>query len=200
MRSDQSAGHFGLRRAGGLAAVGLLTLSLAWAAPSPPPSYGEQRVEANELKAVYLYNFLQFVQWPRARRGTSPETLVLGLLGDTPLDRSLAALQSTLSASGKRPIRVIHLGPYREGTELGSCHLLFLGESERQNFRAVVDRLGASPVLTVSDATDFLDYGGMIALVEHEGRLRWMINRVPAERAGLRFNAQMLRLAIRVLP
>lgn len=185
----------------GLAATGFLALFLTWAAPAPQASYGEQRVEENELKAVYLYNFLQFVQWPDTRRGVSPEgALVIGLLGDTPLDRSLEALRSTLSESGKRPIRVTHFGDYREGLDLGSCQLLFLSASERPHFGAIVDRLRYSPVLTVSDAADFLDSGGMIALVLSQGRLRWMINRLPAEKAGLRFSAQMLRLALRVAP
>lgn len=189
----------GLRFLGVLAAAAML-LSLVWAAPPPQEQAAEQRVGANELKAVYLYNFLQFVQWPEPRRGAAPASPpTIGVLGDTPLNRTLEELQATLGESGKGPIRVIRFGPHREGLDLGSCQLLFVGASESGQFDRIIGALRNSPVLTVADAGGFLESGGMIALVESEGRLRWMVNRAAAEKAGLRFNAQLLRLAIKVL-
>lgn len=184
------------RRFRALAAAGTLLLSLAWGAPLPQASYGEQKVEENDLKAVYLYNFLQFVQWPESRRGAP---LVIGVVGETPLARALEALQASLEKGGKRPIRVVRFGAWREGLDLGSCHLLFLAPSEQPEYGRILAGLSGTPVLTVADDGDFLEAGGMIALTVNQGKLRWMINRPPADRAGLRFNAQMLRLAIKVV-
>jgi len=199
-RAERIRGRLARYRLLGLASIGALFLSLGWGASLPQASYGEQKVEESELKAVYLYNFLQFVQWPDSRRGSAPdEALVIGILGDTPVSHSLEELQSSLSKGGKRPIRVTQFGPWREGLGLGSCHLLFLGPSERRNFGRILAELGGAPVLTVADADTFLESGGMIALLEDQGKLRWMINRRSADKAGLRFNAQMLRLAIKVV-
>lgn len=200
MPSDPRAGRFGPRSSRGLATACVLLVSLAWGVLSPQASPGEQKVEANQLKAVYLYNFLQFVQWPESRRGPAAgEPFVIGIVGDTPLNETLEALQATLREGGRRPIRVIHFGPFRDEIDLASCHLLFVGASERGNFTRILDRLKGTPVLTVADAGGFLESGGMIGLTESGGRIRWMINRPPAERAGLRFNTQMLRLAIKVV-
>lgn len=186
----------GPRRLWALASAGALLLSLAWGAPLPQASPGDQKAEEYDLKAVYLYNFLQFVQWPEARRDA---TLVIGVVGETPLARALETLQGSLEKGGKRPIRVVRFGVYRAGLDLGSCHLLFLAPSEQQEFGKILAELSGAPVLTVADGGDFLEAGGMIALTVSRGKLRWMINRPPADRAGLRFNAQMLRLAIKVV-
>lgn len=190
----------GSHRALGLTAVGVLFLSLVCAAPPPPASGGGQQVGENELKAVYLYNFLQFVQWPEPRPGATPNgALVIGIVGETPLRQPLEALQASLSAGGRRPIRIVSFGPWREGLDVSSCHLLFLGPSEQQNFGRILAGLGGLPVLTVADAGNFLGSGGMIALTESQGKLRWTINRRAADKVGLRFGAQMLRLALKVM-
>lgn len=198
-RAERARVRLGRLRFCGLAAAGALFLSVVCAEPLPRAGHAEQRVEESELKAVYLYNFLQFVQWPEPRRGEPADELVIGIVGDTPVRQSLEALQASVSKGGKRPIRIADFGPWREGLDLASCHLIFLAPSERQRFGAILAELAGLPVLTVADVEDFLDAGGMIALTESRGKLRWMINRRPADEAGLRFSAQMLRLAIRVL-
>jgi hypothetical protein len=59
--------------------------------------------------------------------------------------------------------------------------------------------LEAAPVLTVSETNDFIDSGGMIALVRNRDRIRWEINRSSAESAGLRLSAQLLSMAVKVV-
>jgi len=160
----------------------------------PPP------VREYELKAVYLYNFLQFVQWPETRRAAVKDgAMVIGIVGDSPFGEALAALQADVRRSGMRPVRIIEYGPYQEQMDFSECHLLFVGLSEKGNFRRIIARLKDSPVLTVADSENFVAAGGMISLVQNGGKIRWIINRAAADRAGLRFSAQLLSIAVRVI-
>ena len=163
-------------------------------------SYGEQpAAQQYELKAVYLYNFLQFVQWPESQRLLSKDgAMVIGIVGDSPFGKAFEELQATIRKSGTKPVRVIQYGSYHEGLDMKNCHILFASSSEKKNFAKIVADLRGAPVLTVADTENFLSSGGMINLVKSQGKIRWMINRAHAEKAGLRFSSQLLALAVRV--
>ena len=175
--------------------------SFVLAVPMQQASYGEQQVaQEYELKAVYLYNFLQFVQWPEAQRLLSKDgAMVIGIVGDSPFGEAFEALQATIRKSGMKPVRVIHYGSYSEGLDMRNCHILFVSASEKKNFAKIVADLRGVPVLTVADTENFLSSGGMINLVRSQGKIRWMINRAQADKAGLRFSAQLLTLAVKVV-
>jgi hypothetical protein len=98
-----------------------------------------------------------------------------------------------------KPVRIIHYGDYQEDMDLSSCHLLFISASEKSNFRKIIAGLRDASVLTVADSENFLSSGGMINLVQTGGKIRWMINRTAADRAGLRFSSQLLSIAVKVV-
>jgi hypothetical protein len=175
--------------------------SFGSAVPLQRVSYAQQpSAREYELKAVYLYNFLQFVQWPEAKRVASKDgTMVIGVVGESPFGEALTALQADVRRSGMKPVRIIEYGPYQEQMDFSDCHLLFIGPSERWNFKRILSRLKDSPVLTVADTESFITTGGMVALVQSGGKIRWVINRIAADRAGLRFSAQLLTMAVRVV-
>ena len=178
-----------------------LLVPFVWAVPMQQVSYGEQQAaQEYELKAVYLYNFLQFVQWPASQRLLSKDgSMVIGIVGDSPFGDAFEELQTTIRKSGTKPVRVIRYGRYREDMDMTNCHILFVSASEKKNFAKIVSDLKDAPVLTVADTSNFLSSGGMISLVRSEGKIRWMINRAQAEKAGLRFSAQLLTLAVKVV-
>ncbi|MBI5141482.1 MAG: YfiR family protein [Nitrospirae bacterium] len=175
-----------------------LLFSFVWGAvPLPQASYGgQQPVREYELKAVYLYNFLQFVQWPDS---TPTGVMVIGVLGESPFGGALEELEENVRKGGMTPIKIVHYGAYHEGMNLDDCNLLFVSASERRNYTGIIAGLKGSPVLTVSETEDFIDSGGMISLVRSRDRIRWMINRHSAESAGLRMSAQLLSIAVKVV-
>jgi len=168
----------------------------------PPQSIcsARQKASENELKAVYLYNFLQFVQWPSEQAGWSKDNAkIIGVVGDSPFGTALAELQINVNKNVANPIRVIYYGRYHEEINLNACHLLFVSESEKQHIGKIMSAVKGSPVLTVSDVDDFISSGGMIALVREKGKIRWMINRGLTDKAGLRLSSQLLSIALRVV-
>lgn len=171
---------------------------LVWALPPSGVSYAAQpEVKEYELKAVYLYNFLQFFQWPEARRSATHDgVMVIGVVGESPFGGALEDLEKNVRRNGMKPVRILHFEPGDAG--LASCDLLFLASSEKSRFRSIIASLDSAPVLTVADSDGFLKAGGMINLVHSDGKIRWMINRAPVEKSGLRMSAQLLSMAIKV--
>ena len=175
--------------------------SVVWAAPLQKVSYdGQQKVQEYELKAIYLYNFLQFVQWPDSQLSLSKDgSVVIGIVGESPFGEALEELQANVRKNGMKPVRIIHYGPYHEGLNLRNCNLLFVSSSEKHNFSAIIADVMNAPVLTVAETESFLSYGGMISLVKNNEKIRWIINRPAVEKTGLRCSVQLLSIAVKVL-
>ncbi|MHB8809848.1 MAG: YfiR family protein [Desulfobulbaceae bacterium] len=188
-----------------LLCVGAVVLSLVFLAcpartvePSPIPREMDAPSE-QELKAIYLYNFLQFVQWPKEKcplPGERANEIVV--IGDTSLQPVLQSLQAKLREKNKELILVFH-DEYREGMDLASCSLLFIGASERKRLAKILQNIDGKHVLTVADNDEFVDSGVMITLLSRENKIRWAVNRKPVADAGLKMSAKLLAIAERVI-
>lgn len=180
----------------GILLIGLLL----WAPPFLQFSQGgSPRVEQEQLKAVYLYNFLQFVTWPTdGKRATSNPTMVIGVVGDSPMIQALEELADNLTKMGKDNLDLRHYGKYEDGMDLSTCHVLFISASEEAHGEQIIASLKNTPVLTVGDTAAFLSAGGMITMLEQQDRIRYHVNRKAATAAGLRLSSQLLKTAISV--
>jgi hypothetical protein len=143
------------------------------------------------LKAAFIFRFPQFVEWPASALEKRP-TVDLCVLEPSPFGGVLSELVVGESLDG-RALAVRRVG----AAEGASCHLLYLPTAVRDR-KAVLERIRQSPILTVSDAPDFLAEGGMVQLRVINNRVRFEISLRSAELAGLRISPQLLRLALRV--
>jgi hypothetical protein len=164
-------------------ATQLLVAALALHAPLAT----QAQVDERALKAAYLFNFIQFTQWPVP----PDEPFRLCVLGRTPLDDQLAKLQGKQVLGGLH-IAVRHLAPREPFT---GCHALYLDDSQRGMVDEVLGRLAGAPVLTITDSDGLADKGMMIEIHKREARLGFEVNLRVARRANLAFSARMLKLA-----
>lgn len=63
---------------------------------------------------------------------------------------------------------------------------------------SILSDLHNTPVLTVSDAPDFVDRGGMLQFVVQDDKVRFLVNLGAAERAGLSLSSELLKVAVSV--
>lgn len=181
------------RSAAQRAALAALVLSAALA---PVRCALALEVSEYQAKAVYLYNFISFFQWP----GAPEAPLVLGIVGEDRFGDSFADVENKPVKSTGRLLVIKRFGPYRPGMDLRACNMLFIGSSERRHAEKIVQSVSGLPVLTVSEFSGFVDGGGMINLVMKQDRLRWEINRGALERSGLTVHSMILQSAVRIVP
>jgi hypothetical protein len=163
------------------AATAVPTDSLA---QSPPdPEY--------QLKAVFLFNFAQFVEWPASAFPGPDAPLVIGVLGEDPFGTYLDETVRAETVNG-RPLEVRR---YRGVEEIGTCHILFVSRLEEGRLREVLDSLRGRSILTVSDAARFATRGGMVGFVTDHNRIRLRINLEAAQAAHLTLSSKLLRPA-----
>jgi hypothetical protein len=144
-----------------------------------------------DLKALFLYNFAQFVEWPTSAFRTPDAPLVIGVLGQDRFGKSLDDL--TRSEAVHR--RKLTIQRFRRFEDVGDCHILFIDRSQAPSLKQIVDGLRAKPVLTVSDIDGFAGRGGMIQFITEEERIRLRINVEAAKAANLTISSKLLKLA-----
>ena len=62
-------------------------------------------------------------------------------------------------------------------------------------YGAYVRAAAGTPTLTVGESDDFIATGGMIKFILDQGKVRFEINRLAAERVKLRISSRLLQLA-----
>ncbi len=148
----------------------------------------------HEVKATWLLNLTRFVEWPSSAFHDINSPFVVGVLGT---DLPEMDLEKTF---GDRPIkgRTVVIRKVSAESEMRGCHLLFFTSSERRRTRDLLDKLKGQPVLTVGEREDFLEYGGVINLLLNDKSLQLEIDLNAAQKAGLRLNANLLKIAKKV--
>lgn len=172
------------RRAAPALVAGLLwsCVLVVSAAPAPSREY--------QIKAVFLYNFVQFVEWPESAFSDARAPLRIGVLGEDPFGPALdeAVRGETVRA------RRLEVKRGRRLAELADCQMVFFAAPEAWQISAHLDLLRDHPVLTVGDSADFARRGGVIAFYPEGKKVRFEINAGRARRLGLKISSELLEL------
>ena len=148
-----------------------------------------------QVKAVFLFNFAQFVEWPTNAFPDAQTPLIIGILGEDPFG---SYLDETVRGEkvNNRPLVVQR---YRRMDEIKSCHILFISRSEADRLEEVLGGLKGRNILTVGDFEGFAQRGGMVRFVT-EKKVRLRINLEAAKAASLTISSKLLRPAEIVAP
>jgi len=163
-------------------------LAAARAQETLPPEY--------QIKAAFLFNFVQFVEWPEHAFSAPDAPIRIGVLGPNPFQGKLVSTVQGETVRG-RPLAVEHSARL---ADLLDCHLIFVGASERAQLGAILNALAGRPVLTVGETPDFARRGGVVNFYLEGQKVRFEINRAAAQRQHLRLASQMVKLARLVGP
>jgi hypothetical protein len=144
-----------------------------------------------EIKAVFLFNFAEFVDWPPQAFADATSPLVIGILGDDPFGHYIDDAVRDEKVNG----RTLVIRRFTSIDDLSACHILFVSRSEAGSVDEVLRRLKGQSTLTVSDVDGFSQVGGMISLVMEKSRVRLRINLQAAKQANLRISSKLLRPA-----
>jgi hypothetical protein len=144
-----------------------------------------------QVQAVFLFNFAQFVKWPAKAFPEAGSPLTIGVLGTNPFGAALEKTVRGETVNGRR----MAVKFSRRAEDLKSCQIVFISQSETARLGSILGSLQGTATLTVSDIPRFCEQGGMINFVLEGGQVKFAINTRPAKSAGLQISPKLLRLA-----
>ncbi len=178
----------------------------------PPPSRGSRRLRAwavgvvlllgaaslpaqttreYDLKAVFLFNFTQFAEWPATAFDPPDQPFVIGVLGDDPFGPVLEAIIRNERANGS-PLTVRR---FQFADQVSGCQILFIGRSHRGRYVREINAWHERHILTVADGDPWVPGGCAVEFLTADNRIRLRINTDAAGKAGVSISSKLLRLA-----
>lgn len=142
------------------------------------------------VRVGFLLNFARYVEWPEG--AVKPDAPVKFCLA--PGDAAMAGKFSDLLAQSVQGRTILTKQTAR--AEIDDCQVVYLPADLPPTAWAKWQEFAIrSHTLTVSDAPDFIENGGMIGLVDVGGRYRFDVNLGNVRRAELRISSYLLKLA-----
>jgi hypothetical protein len=144
-----------------------------------------------QLKAVFLFNFAQFTDWPTNAFADPKSPIVIGIVGPDPFG---AALEDTIRGEnvGGRPLRVEH---FARPADIKTCHMLFISQPDIRYTEEILNALKGNPVLTVSDAESPATSEIMIRFLVENNKVHFRINPQAARAVNITLSSRLLRVA-----
>jgi hypothetical protein len=144
-----------------------------------------------QVKAAYLFNFSQFVEWPPAAFESPNAPFVIGIVGEDPFEGVLESVVRGESLEG-HPLQVRR---FAGAADIADCNIVFVARGQAALLDETLQALRGRHVLTVTDAPGAEHRGAMIVLFTDNKRVRMRINLAAARASQLVISSKLLRPA-----
>jgi hypothetical protein len=144
-----------------------------------------------KIKAVFLYNFTKYIEWPKEQR---QGTFVFGIMGDSPLYTELSNMAKTKQASGL----TIEVKKFSSIDQLTDCHILYVPTGQSSKWENIQSRMKTKSTLLVTEEPGLASKGATINFVVKDNRQKFELNLANAQKQGLKISSSLEALAILV--
>jgi hypothetical protein len=143
-----------------------------------------------QVKAVFLYNFTQFIDWPVSSFSSPSDPFVIGIIGEDPFG---PYLEETIEGEkiGTHPIIIKHFAHTREI----NCHMLYINSTDEDWLEKIISSVSQKKILTVGDAPGFTRLGGIIRFYTRDDKIKLQINLEQSKAAQLNISSKLLSVA-----
>jgi hypothetical protein len=144
-----------------------------------------------EIRAAMLLNLTRFIDWPAAKLDAGHPQFLVCILGQDPITPFVDRFLQNQTVDAK-PVRVEHLSTLDAA---GSCHMLYVGASERKSLGPAYAELMKNNVLILSERPNTSSPNQVIGLPSIDEHVHIEVDLSAAQRSGITFSSKLLRLA-----
>lgn len=141
------------------------------------------------IKAMFIYNFTKYVEWPADNGGP---VFRIGVYGKSDILEPLRTIASQKKA-GDRKIEITRLEPDKDVY----CQIIFIPREQARYLESLEKKYSGKGVLFVTDESE---RPAAINLVTRDNKVRFEINQTMAKNGGVKISGQLLNLAVSVHP
>lgn len=143
------------------------------------------------IKAGFIYNFAQLVQWPAGTFAQADSPIVIGIFGTDPFGGTIDRVIENKKLDG----RSLVVKRLKRGASIKDCNILFVSASETPHLDEVIQSAKGLPILTIGETPGFAVRGGIINLTLEGNKVRFEVNIDAAKQANLSISSRLLALA-----
>ena len=169
----------------------IVCLSLFLVAMAPVRlSIDAMTIDTNaKVKALFIYNFSKYIEWPSTMDGA---TFQIAVLGEYPTLMSELNNMATTKKAGNRPFEIRN---YNDVNQLGSCHILFVESKYSSEIANIVNRLQGRNTLLVTEGEGLAQSASAINFFYADNKQRMEINQANIVKYNLKVSSKLLAIA-----
>ncbi len=153
----------------------------------------DQSEEASaKIKAIYIYNFTKYIEWP----GNYKEgNFVVGVLGNNPpLLTELTKMAATKKV-GSQKLEILNLSSF---TDDSRCNIVYILPDNSTQLSDVVNKLKSKSTLIVTDKPGLAKQGAAINFIISENKQRIELNVTNIEKYRLKVASTLVDMSVQV--
>ena len=145
----------------------------------------------SQVKAAFVYNFLNFIEWPASPYARADEPFRVCVVGGDPVSEELVVAVRGETVAGRK----ILVERLKDESEAGSCRVVFVPLTDEIRLPSLMRATAKRGVLVVGESKRVLDACGSIALVVEDSRVRFDVNMAALRSQNLKVSSKLLRVA-----
>jgi hypothetical protein len=147
--------------------------------------------QAEKFKALFMYNFTKYIEWPVSSRQGD---FVIGILGNSPITKELEVI------SGKQKVgsQSIVVKTFASVDAIEVCHIIYLPPSKSGQISSVSEKMAGKNTLIIADKEGLALQGAAINFIMDGDKIKYEVNKSNINHYGLAVNSSLLALGISV--
>ena len=155
-----------------------------------PNSFAEGEGNEYNVKAMFVLNFMKYVEWPEQ---DISQDFVIGVAGDSEIVEALQKL--TVNRKENRKIIIEKVNPLVEG----NYRILIITRHEKNRIEEWSKKYQGKQILIISDECRNTNFSA-INLINIQNKIRFEINNSQARLGGIKISSRLAELAVSVQP
>lgn len=155
--------------------------------------FQQQQYDTNaKVKAVYLYNFTRYFEWPESMKDGNFVIQVVG--SNNNLNQELSKLAATKQVGNQK----IEIRSTANVDYSAKSHILFLLPEVSANFNEISSKMKGKNTLIITEKAGLAKAGASINFVVVDNKVKFEYNKSTTAKSGLKSNDEIKNLAVAV--
>ncbi|HRW63493.1 MAG TPA: YfiR family protein [Bacteroidales bacterium] len=142
-----------------------------------------------KFKALFMYNFTKYLEWPE---GDRQGDFVITVLGDSKIVDEL----KIIAQKKKVGFQTIVVKQVQNPDQITKSHMLYIAENKSNQINTVKARLATSSTVIIADEANAISKGAGINYIVQGGKPLFEISKSNLEEHNVKVGADLLSLGI----
>ena len=149
-----------------------------------------QEIDTNaKIKAMFVYNFTKYIEWPQSYKQGN---FIIGVLGNSPIFAEL----SNMANAKKAGAQSFEIKNFTSPASISKCHMLIIASDITTGFNDALSKLKDHNTLIITEKAGLTKQGSAINFVVQNNKQAFELNKANAEKYDLKVSSNLMALAI----
>ena len=156
------------------------------------PSADQSEEASAKIKAIYIYNFTKYIEWPdNYKQGN----FVIGVVGTNATLVNELNKMATSKTVGNQKLEIKNISGSEDASE---CHIVFILSDYSTQLSEILTKIKGKSVLVVTDKAGMAAKGSAINFVFVDNKQKIELNKTNVEKYRLKVASTLVDLALQV--